>query len=414
MSRWAAASGGSAICSRRPRDPTHAPGVIISLHAWPPLDVVASARAEGEWESGRGWGGSGEHLGGWKVEEGGEDAEEPELEDTAADADADADTPSSSMDYTDTRTIGTPATTATTVPGSQLSSATPLGPPPPHRVHLHVAGPWSPNPLRAPYPHPKNHGPTSFGPPPPPCRQYRRRSRPPKQKQKLGGLPTSFVDGFSIPATGAGSRAAEPAEKNRMALRMLLSAPAVDAAASTPKSFADASASTTPVTSEKTREERLTLCRLVNTAFLRACMRCWARWSLTPRATGAFLCEFVVSAKKPVNGSAGGKGNTLKGKGKVLPAEEQEEEPEAFIPTHVHDVLKGKKQFDAMREDAEEFLGFFLDTIETLSAVVAGLSPTSSASASKRVGAAPSADGTGARWLRSAKRRRRLRRRTGG
>jgi hypothetical protein len=41
------------------------------------------------------------------------------------------------------------------------------------------------------------------------------------------------------------------------------------------------------------------------------------------RATGAFLREFIVSvsAKKPVNGGVGGKG-----KGKVSPVEEQEEE----------------------------------------------------------------------------------------
>jgi hypothetical protein len=60
---------------------------------------------------------------------------------------------------------------------------------------------------------------------------------------------------------------------------------------------------------------------------------------------GAFLHEFIVSisAKKPVNGGAGGKG-----KGKVSPAEEQEGEPEAFIPTHIYDVLKGKKRFDGM------------------------------------------------------------------
>jgi ubiquitin carboxyl-terminal hydrolase 10 len=61
---------------------------------------------------------------------------------------------------------------------------------------------------------------------------------------------------------------------------------------------------------------------------------------------GAFLRGFImnVSAKKPVNGGAGGKG-----KGKVSPAEEQEQEPEAFIPTHIYDALKGKKRFDGIR-----------------------------------------------------------------
>ncbi|KAJ7729490.1 hypothetical protein B0H14DRAFT_2479923 [Mycena olivaceomarginata] len=262
---------------------------------------------------------------------------------------------------------------------------------------------------------------------------------PQNGKQKLGGLATSFGGGLSILAAGAGSGAAELAEKNCVALRAQLSAPAVDAAASTPKSFADASASATPVTSEKTREERLTPRGLVNTsnmcfanAVLQVLVYCapfsslfarlhallseaefgvagtgvggfntnpsrgqddggeW-RGVLGPaplvRATGAFLREFIVnvSAKKPVNGGTGGKG-----KGK---------EPKAFISTHVCDALKGKKRFDGMRgghqEDAEEFLGFFLDTLEEeLSAVAAGLSPAS-APASKRVTATPSTDGTG-------------------
>jgi ubiquitin carboxyl-terminal hydrolase 10 len=206
------------------------------------------------------------------------------------------------------------------------------------------------------------------------------------------------VVGFSIPAAGAGSGAAESVKKNHAALRALLSAPAADATAAAPKSFADASASAASTASEKTREERLTPRGLVNTgnmcfanAVLQVLVYCalfsslFARlhallgeaefdvagtgaggFNTNPsggqddggggggvlgpaplvRATGAFLREFIVSvsAKKPVNGGAGGKG-----KGKVSPAEEQEEEPEAFIPTHIYDALKGKKRFDGMR-----------------------------------------------------------------
>ncbi|KAJ7792837.1 hypothetical protein B0H14DRAFT_3115102 [Mycena olivaceomarginata] len=295
-------------------------------------------------------------------------------------ADGDADTPSSSTDYTDTRT-----TTATTAPGSPLSSATSVS-----VSVVKAAEPATSTTTAA--------------------------AGPQNGKQKLGGLPTSSVVGFSIPAAGAGSGAAESVRKNHAALRALLSAPAADATAA----------------------ERLTPRGLVNTgnmcfanAVLQVLVYCapfsslFARlhallgeaefdvagtgaggFNTNPsggqddggggggvlgpaplvRATGAFLREFIVSvsAKKPVSGGAGGKG-----KGKVSPAEEQEEEPEAFIPTHIYDALKGKKRFDGMRgghqEDVEEFLGFFLNTLEEeLLAVAAGLSPAS-APASKRL-----------------------------
>ncbi|KAJ7648997.1 hypothetical protein DFH06DRAFT_1208718 [Mycena polygramma] len=129
------------------------------------------------------------------------------------------------------------------------------------------------------------------------------------------------------------------------------------------------------------------------------------------RATGAFLREFMVkpAAKKgavngngtaTVNGaSVNGANGGAKGKARAAPEEREEEELDAFIPTGVYDALKGKKRFDGMRgghqEDAEEFLGFFLDTLEEeLLAVVAALSPSSSsASASSSKGAHGSSSG---------------------
>ncbi|KAJ7304688.1 hypothetical protein DFH08DRAFT_51150 [Mycena albidolilacea] len=388
-----------------------------------------------------------------RVEERTEEAVvQPEAPD-AADADADADTPSSSTDYTDTRTTGTPVTTATTVPGSPLSSATSISvskaaePAPAASVSASPDA-AEPQPAAPAAPPPKKSWASLLRPAASPAATAAA-AGPQTGKQKLGGLPTSSVVGFSIPAAGAGSGAAESVRKNHAALRALLSAPAADATAAAPKSFADASsASAASTASEKTREERLTPRGLVNTgnmcfanAVLQVLVYCapfsslfahlhallgetefdvagtgaggfntnpsWGQDNggggggvLGPaplvRATGAFLREFIVSVsvKKPVSGGAGGKG-----KGKVSPAEEQEEEPEAFIPTHIYDALKGKKRFDGMRgghqEDAEEFLGFFLDTLEEeLLAVAAGLSPAS-APASKRVTATPSADGTG-------------------
>ncbi|KAF7305663.1 USP domain-containing protein [Mycena chlorophos] len=117
------------------------------------------------------------------------------------------------------------------------------------------------------------------------------------------------------------------------------------------------------------------------------------------RATAAFLKEFQVArpaasgtpAKQNGVGRGAG-GGTAKGKGRAdLSAEEEQEDGEAFIPTMVYDAIKGKKRFDGMRgghqEDAEEFLGFFLDTLEEeLVAVASALrDPSSSSSPGKPV-----------------------------
>ncbi|KAJ7681639.1 hypothetical protein B0H17DRAFT_1075760 [Mycena rosella] len=90
-------------------------------------------------------------------------------------------------------------------------------------------------------------------------------------------------------------------------------------------------------------------------------------------ATGAFVREFMEEKQggKEANVNANGKEGNGKGKGRAereREREEEEEEREAFVPTGVYDALKGTKRFDHMRgghqEDAEEFLGFFLDTLE--------------------------------------------------
>jgi hypothetical protein len=81
-----------------------------------------------------------------RVEEGGEDAEEPELEDTAADVDADADTPSSSFRL---------------LP-SLLFRRPPNPPPPPPRPRPRLRRHRMPRP---PHSHPKKRGPLSFDPP---------------------------------------------------------------------------------------------------------------------------------------------------------------------------------------------------------------------------------------------------------
>lgn len=96
-------------------------------------------------------------------------------------------------------------------------------------------------------------------------------------------------------------------------------------------------------------------------------------------ATVRFLKEFIPKTK-----------STSEGKGKAVErpinghTDEQDNLMDSFIPTYVYDALKEKKRFDHMRvslhlgypshspdflqgghqEDAEEFLGFYLDTLE--------------------------------------------------
>ncbi|RPD66589.1 cysteine proteinase [Lentinus tigrinus ALCF2SS1-7] len=76
-------------------------------------------------------------------------------------------------------------------------------------------------------------------------------------------------------------------------------------------------------------------------------------------ATIQFLKEFVPDPPAP--------SNDPKAKGKER-EDDAFDELESFIPTYVYDAMKEKKRFANMigghQEDAEEFLGFFLDTLE--------------------------------------------------
>ncbi|KIM48550.1 hypothetical protein M413DRAFT_437769 [Hebeloma cylindrosporum] len=77
------------------------------------------------------------------------------------------------------------------------------------------------------------------------------------------------------------------------------------------------------------------------------------------------------------------------GKGKERERERErdsgERDDESFLPTYVYDAMKVKKRFEHMRgghqEDAEEFFGFYLDTLEEeLLAMLASVSAPSTAS----------------------------------
>lgn len=83
-------------------------------------------------------------------------------------------------------------------------------------------------------------------------------------------------------------------------------------------------------------------------------------------ATIRFVKEFAPKEKAPVEGK--GKGVERYGANGLVHEEVEEDIMDSFMPTYVHDALKEKKRFDHMRgghqEDAEEFLGFYLDTLE--------------------------------------------------
>ncbi|THH20875.1 hypothetical protein EW146_g530, partial [Bondarzewia mesenterica] len=104
-------------------------------------------------------------------------------------------------------------------------------------------------------------------------------------------------------------------------------------------------------------------------------------------ATIKFLKEFAP-LEKTVPGNGKGKSN---GKGKEVSLDDEEENSlESFIPTFVYDAMKEKKRFDNMRggqqEDAEEFLGFYLDALEEeLLFLLATLNPSKAAAPSKEV-----------------------------
>lgn len=80
-----------------------------------------------------------------------------------------------------------------------------------------------------------------------------------------------------------------------------------------------------------------------------------------------FLKEFFEDEKENEKEPGTSIDKQGKGKEKML-ANDDDCERESFIPTYIYDALKEKKRFDNMRgghqEDAEEFLGFYLDTLE--------------------------------------------------
>ncbi|KAF5364681.1 hypothetical protein D9758_005578 [Tetrapyrgos nigripes] len=117
--------------------------------------------------------------------------------------------------------------------------------------------------------------------------------------------------------------------------------------------------------------------------------------------------------KEAQAGPSGSRSPNSRGKGKEREMEREEDEWErgSFIPSYVYDAMKEKKRFDNMRgghqEDAEEFFGFYLETLEEeLLAILHAISPPDKGSKStveeKEEDAPPEEDG----WLEVGKRNR--------
>ncbi|KJA24204.1 hypothetical protein HYPSUDRAFT_65703 [Hypholoma sublateritium FD-334 SS-4] len=207
-------------------------------------------------------------------------------------------------------------------------------------------------------------------------------------------LPTSSVIGFSVPAVADGPAASvSPSYKSEL-LALLTAGPPAPATG-----FAAAAAGATSGAAMRIRPRGLV--NSGNMCFANAVLqvlvycppfhRLFAELgkvlvgpavavkddaSATPLvdATVEFLREFVDDKRRKdksrleVVNRTGANG---KGKEKEVREENENEEDwdgDSFLPTYIYDAMKAKKRFDNMRgghqEDAEEFFGFYLDTLE--------------------------------------------------
>ncbi|KAG7089705.1 hypothetical protein E1B28_011360 [Marasmius oreades] len=118
------------------------------------------------------------------------------------------------------------------------------------------------------------------------------------------------------------------------------------------------------------------------------------------RATADFIRDFLPPTEQNSSQDSNVKVNGTRSKGKEKEIQSEEwEELDAFIPNYIYDALKSKKRFESLmgsgtggnngyqgQEDAEEFLGFYLDTLEEeLLALSERISPTRSRSSAGAV-----------------------------
>lgn len=359
------------IWSRRPTNPSSAPGIIISPRARPPDNIrqkaldIALPHAS-------------------PVSDSQEPLQQQETSSTLADL---IDVPSSSATETTTTTPSAANTSVLTSPVStstSLSVAISSAPKAAQDTESALAVTTQVETVPLPSEQPVIEvAPAADVTPSPPAPSSPPPSKPTLPKpsfasllrqtgstsSKPDALPKSSVVGFSVPAASSTFTAPSvPVTRKPELLTLLTSGP-----------------SNQPLMKIRPRG-------LVNTgnlcfanAVLQVLMYCPPFWNLfyelgrfldgssengvstskTPLvdATIRFLREFIPKQKA-----------APEGKGKAVDRaynayrEEEENIMDSFIPSYVYDALKEKKRFDHMRgghqEDAEEFLGFYLDTLE--------------------------------------------------
>ncbi|KZV79125.1 cysteine proteinase [Exidia glandulosa HHB12029] len=291
-------------------------------------------------------------------------------------------------------------------PAPSTSAPAPAEPEPesqPQAVQADVT-PTAPTPASppAPTPAPEVAAPAPAPPPTKPVKPPVKSWADLMKSNTKGGLPTSSVVGVSIPADAPRSSLANASPAKRAATQaivQLLSAPAPPVAASStilPRGlinggnlcFANAILQALvycpPFHRLFAELGRLSASAAFQTTTQQNKLRgtVGARLGATPTplvdATINFLDEFAPRSTPAATPSDPSRSRSPTGSAAGA-------DSDAFIPTYIYDALKQKKRFDSMRrghqEDAEEFLGFYLDTLEEeLLALLNELSPAASSS----------------------------------
>ncbi|KAK0211277.1 hypothetical protein DFS33DRAFT_1251525 [Desarmillaria ectypa] len=400
------------IWSKRPHDPSNAPGIIFSPKANPPAHILRDALPIPPPESPPVTSEAGlsqpvllpEESRGENLND---DASDGLHQDSSSSSShATSTVPSSSAtEITDTPTLpGSPVSTNTSVSLSDTpNSVKPLETADPPEALLSTATAETAVPS------------TVKVPPAPVKKSWASLLQTPSSagsSTSKNALPTSTVLGFSIPASAPAP--VSPSKKPDL-IALLTTGPTAKNAPSTSKLRPRGLVNTGNMCFANSVLQILLYCPPFFRLFYELSRlvvsgaKILGEAHLT-EATMTFLKEFFEDekddAKEPESST------TAQGKGKEkMSVNDDDWERESFIPTYIYDALKEKKRFDNMRgghqEDAEEFLGFYLDTLEEeLLSILQSITPQNGSDGAlieeKEEAAPPQDDG----WLEVGKRNR--------